>query len=931
VRQTDVVAMPSGVVTLLFTDIEGSTRAWERSPAGMQTSLARHDEIVRGLIESSGGYVFATAGDAFCAAFSEATEALTVAMSIQRSLWSEAWTASAEIKVRISLHSGMCLQRDGNYFGPTVNRVARILSTAHGGQVLASKSTVALIEDGIPAGVTFSDLGEHRLRDLAHPEQIFQVCVPDLPQDFPPIASLDNPQLRHNLPAQASSFIGRNKEFEEVRDLLRDARAVTLVGAGGAGKTRLALHVAEAMLDGTGDGVWFVDLSPLSDPSLVEKTAADVFGIREELGMDLDESLATSLKEKELLLVLDNCEHVIGPAAKLVQRLIESCPKVVVLATSREPLAVAGEHLYRVPPLSLPETEEFESEGTRMSEAVELFLERANEQKPEMTFDEKSMDSIRTLCMRLDGLPLAIELAVARLRMLSVEDIEARLDQRFTLLTSGPRTALPRHQTLGAMIDWSYELLIPPEQAVLRRLSVFAGGFDLVAAEAVTQGGDVDELSVMHHLSSLVDKSLVQVEGVHRIRYRLLETVRQYAAGKLDETSAGATVRNRHRDHYLRLAELAHPEFVSADQAEWYGRIESEHDNLRLALSTCMADADPSGGLRLAFALYPFYNNRGHGAEGAKVLRALLERPESRKHPVLRGRALTAAAFLLGLILGDVSLASDYVAEALTIGQEQQDNLTAAQSFRLLAAFSNIRAEFGAALLQTDKGMAIPLSISDKVEAHTKATLHMERGMALASLGRSAHSDYSEALELLRRNGNRLAVGLMLINVSNIEIAEGDFEAAKGHLEQSIALARELGSGGGIYNSLNGLGLIAFYEGDDLRSREMFSEALKLAYDEGQAFAIVSAMLGLTVLTTRAGDLGLAAKLHGAIDAYCERTSQTIHDEDLKLKNADQAFLRQQLGNGEFEERVALGMQMTIEHGVSSALAQQWPLSKTNV
>ena len=549
-RHTCVVGAPTGLVTLLFTDIEGSTRAWETHPTEMQIALQRHDEILRKRIEGVGGYVFKTVGDAFCAAFERPAQAVSAAVDIQLALAAELWEPEIRIRVRMGLHSGVCHERDGDYFGPTVNRAARLESTAHGGQVVISGVTADLIASELPVEISLRDLGEHRLKDLGQPVRVYQVCGAGLPCDFPPLRSLNSPELAHNLPSQVSTFVGRDQVLEDVRELLELSRVVTLTGAGGVGKTRLALQVAADLLDGSGDGVWFVDLAPLSDPGLVAAKTAGVLNVREQPGRSVLESLVMALRTRRLLVVFDNCEHVIGEAATLVEALAAGCPQLVILATSREPLRVPGEHVYQVPALSVSTDDDAEPLG---SEAVRLFLERAAEQQSGIALDAESAVVVSRICRRLDGIPLAIELAAARLRSMSLEDLDRRLDRRLRVLTGGSRTAPPRQQTLEALIDWSYDLLNPPEQDLLARLSVFAGSFDLDAAEAVAAWGRGASMDVLDGLAALVDKSLVETERSTAFRYRLLESVRYYGAAKLLERGEDVVRAGRaaHRDHYL--------------------------------------------------------------------------------------------------------------------------------------------------------------------------------------------------------------------------------------------------------------------------------------------------------------------------------------------------------------------------------------------
>jgi predicted ATPase len=500
---------------------------------------------------------------------------------------------------------------------------------------VVSAAAAGLLADALPAGVGLKDLGWHRLTDMGRPEQVSQLQADGLPTVFPPLRSLDNPRLLTNLPAPVSSFIGREVELAAVRALVAESRLVTLTGLGGAGKTRLALQVAAGLAAGTWDGVWFADLAPLGHPDLVAVTVAEVLGVRLEPGRPVLDTLVAALGGRSLLLLLDNCEHLIGACAKLADALLRGCPDLALLATSREPLGIDGEYVYRVPSMRTPA--DGDNVGViRGSEAVRLFTDRAGRHEVTLVWDEDTAPLIGRVCRRLDGIPLAIELAAARLRVMSASELEARLDERFALLTGGSRAGLPRQQTLRAMVDWSWELLTGPERAVLAALSVFAGGFGLAAAEAVAAGPGVPAREVLGHLGALVDKSLVQFGGAGAGpgRYRLLDTVRQYAAGRLDVQgpAAAQAARVAHRDYYLALAEAAAPHLMGPDQAAWLDRLGTELGNLRAAIAFSQAQPDPAPGLRLAASLRVFWRTRGHAAEGAAVLQALLTcRPPRRR------------------------------------------------------------------------------------------------------------------------------------------------------------------------------------------------------------------------------------------------------------------------------------------------------------
>ena len=534
------MSRPTGTVTFLFTDIEHSTQLWEEQPGWMPHAFARQEAVIRAAVAAHDGVVYKMIGDAFQVAFATAPAALAAACDAQHALAAEDWGGPGPLRVRMALHTGVTEERADDYVGPALNRVARLLALAAGGQVLLTQATYELVRDHLPPDARLLDLGAHRLKDLVRPEQVYQLVTPRLPASTQPLPSLD--AFPHNLPLQVTSFIGREKEIAAVKRLLLAERCVTLTGPGGTGKTRLSLQLGAELLELFPDGVWLVELVALSDPSLVVGAVAQTLGVRESSGRPLLSLLSNYLRGKDLLLLLDNCEHLVDACAHLVSHLLAAAPTLFILASSREALGISGEVAYRVPSLSTPDMRHPPPvETLTQYEAVRLFIERAETVLPGFAVTRENAPAIAQICHRLEGIPLAIELAAVRVKLLRPEQIAARLDDRFRLLTGGSRSALPRHQTLRALIDWSYDLLTDPERTLLRRLAVFAGGWTLEAAEAICAGDGLEGVEVLDTLSQLVNKSLAlpDCEAGDEARYQLLETIRQYAREKLLDVGAG--------------------------------------------------------------------------------------------------------------------------------------------------------------------------------------------------------------------------------------------------------------------------------------------------------------------------------------------------------------------------------------------------------
>ena len=616
-------SLPSGTITFLFSDIEGSTERWEAYRKAMKGAVARHDDLMRAAIEGQGGHVFKTVGDAFCAAFSDPPHALQAALEADLALAREDFSAVDGLRVRIALHTGCAEERDADYFGPAVNRVARLMSIGHGGQVLLSGITHELVRNEAKE-VTFSDLGLHRLKDLAEPERVWQAGVSGLQTDFPPLKSLD--VLPNNLPVQVTSFIGRERDLEELKNFVADHHVVTLFGAGGVGKTRLAAQVGAELVDRFADGVWIADFAPITDPGSVTSVIAQVLGVSQTHGR-LHEAICQWLKGKELLLVLDSCEHVLEPVATLADALARTCPNVRIMATSRQVLGIAGEKVVHLACLTVPDRmARVDSASATEFGAIALFVDRASLVNQSFCLNDDNAPIVADICRRLDGIPLAIELAAARVKVLSVANIDHRLNERFKLLTAGSRTALPRQKTLGALIDWSYDFLSAEERHLFNQVSIFAGTFTLEGASAVCQCGD--EGDIFELIASLADKSLVVADTTgSQERYRLLESMREYALQKLTASGERENVARRHAEYFLATAKTAAISFNSARLSDWLGSLEPEVENFRATLEWALGgNHDIVIGAALASALEMLWWHGGLEAEGRRWVEMGLRR-----------------------------------------------------------------------------------------------------------------------------------------------------------------------------------------------------------------------------------------------------------------------------------------------------------------
>jgi predicted ATPase/class 3 adenylate cyclase len=740
--------LPTGTVTFLFTDIEGSTRLLQDLGEGYRAIQDRHAELIREAISPHGGCEVRTEGDALFVAFASAPDAVGAAIDIQRAMAAEAWTHGDPLRVRIGMHTGEGVLGGGDYIGIDVNRAARIAAAGHGGQVLISDATRSLVEHGLPDGVTIRDLGAHRLKDIEHPEHLFDLAIDRLPSDFPPPKTLD--VRPNNLPVQLTSFVGRDAEIAEAARLLREHRLVTLTGPGGTGKTRLAMAVATELLPAVTDGAFFVDLSIVDDPGAVPSAVAQAVGAQEEPGRPLIDTLTDSLAEKELLLIPDNVEHL-PEAGPVIERLLTAAPGLRVLATSRTPLNLYGEQELLVPPLALPDPRDLpELDAVAGYEAVGLFIDRARAARHDFALTTENASAVAEICVRLDGLPLAIELAASRIKVLSPDAILNRLGRGLDLLVTGARNRPERQRTLRAAIDWSYGLLDEPERALFARLSVFAGGADLEAVEAVV-GADSDVgPTILYTLTSLVDKSLVRQSGAEESRFGMLETIREYASERCRlEWDAEAT-RRRHALHYLGLAEAAGAHLERPDQVAWLDRLDRDRGNVRVALRWAVETKELERGMLAAAGMWRFWHVRGDVAVGRDVVEQLLALPGERT--AARARAEDTAGSL-AYWQADVDGAERHYREALAVAREVGDRAGMAQAVYDLAFVPLIR-----------------------------GTGYEESARLLP-----------EAIELFEQLGDEDRAGRAKGDLGLFMLMAGDLQAALPLLEESLARTRERG------------------------------------------------------------------------------------------------------------------------------------------
>ncbi len=877
--------MPTGTVTFFFSDIQGSTKLAERLGDAWPALLDAHRELVRAAIAAGGGTEVGTEGDSFFVAFPSAADGVGAAIEAQRALAAHEWPAGDEIRIRIGLHTGEAALAGDNYVGLDVHRAARIAAAGHGGQVLLSDATRILAEQSLPSGVTLRDLGERRLKDLTRPERIHQLVIDGLPAEFPPLKTLD--ATPNNLPTQLSSFLGREHELTEVVERLADSRLLTLTGPGGTGKTRLSLQVGARVADRYPDGVFFVSLSSLRDPDLVPPTIAQELGLADRGGLSPMAAVTEHVRRRRMLLILDNFEQVTD-AAPRVSELLAAAADLTVLATSRSALRVYGEREYPVPPLAVPDfTQPGSPESLSQYEAVALFIERAVAVKPGFAVTNENAPAVAEISARLDGLPLAIELAAARINVLTPQAMLARLGHRLSLLSGGLRDRPERQQTLRGAIDWSYDLLDEGERALFRRLAVFSGGARLDAIDSVCPGEDLG-IDVLDGLTSLIDKSLLRqvADPDGEPRFLMLSTIREYATERLEESGRADELRRSHAEHYTALAAQAAPELLGEDKRRWLDWLEADRDNLRAAADWAVEHADAPMALRMVSSMWRFAQMRGYLAEGAERTRRALAVPADGVDPVLRADALEALGGLYWW-MGDFDRCVAAYGECLELRQQIGDKAAIAE------AWYNLSFPVGFGAMYERKG----------------------------ELGK-AYDAVEEAKRLYAELGDRAGLAKAEWAYLTIGWRDEDFVTAREHGEIAESIFRELDDHFMLGWSLYDVGLIDVREGKASDAQRRLREALQLFADARDVSGYVLVLDAFAAVLLLEGDEDRAARISGAVANLESATGTGLNPSNRILAGYDPTYLRTK---PETAGAWAAGMRFSPEEAIAYALATPAP------
>jgi len=906
------VALPTGTVTFLFSDIEGSTQRWESNRAAMDAAVKRHDALMRSALEQHNGFVFKTVGDAFCVAFARVSDAMAAAIEAQRASSAEDFSAVGGLRVRMAVHTGEASERNGDYFGPALNRVARLVSIGHGGQVLLSSATRELVHADLAAGSILIDLGLHRLKDLAEPERVWQLTASGLQVEFPGLQSLA--AFPNNLPVQLTSLRGRERDIKETKSLLGEHRLLTLVGSGGVGKTRLALQTGADLLELYPDGVWLADLAPVSDPELVASLVAKVLEIGQPEGRAVSELIPSWARRKRLLLILDNCEHVVNAVANLAESILRAAPEVHVLSTSRQALGIAGEFVYRLPSLELPDqSSEAPAETAMQYGGIALFVDRAVASDMRFRLTDDNVSLVAAICRRLDGIPFAIELAAARVKVLSLANLAQRLDERFKILV-GSHTALPRQKTLTSLIDWSYDLLSPEEQKLLERVSVFAGGFDLYAAAHVCSGDPLDEGDIFELLTSLVDKSLVAAEtSVGNERFELLESTRAYALEKLGVLRERFA--RRHAEYFLDRAKDADEAFSTSTRSAYLAGTEPNIDNFRAVLDWSLAKGnDIVLGASLVGRLSWLWYLGGFHAEARWWLTQAQRVISEAADPAVAARLWATVALLTS---GKRSFEAGERARQLYANVGDRRRLAWAywsnayalkQMGRLDEAASSIAHALHAMGEEGDlQGVAVCLTLQAGI---------------LWPLGdpTRARDVYAQAITAFEVLGDDQGVAIPLGNLAELEFVQGDAQLALRYATEALKVAQSAKNPLNLAIVQNDISAYRIALGDLDGARESSRFAMRAAQAAQRPIQIAVAAMHLALSTAHPGDAPRQARLLGYMNATYKQYGVKVEAAERLSYQKLASMLHQRLSEGEITKLMNEGAAWSEDQAVEEAL-----------
>lgn len=954
---------PIGLVTFLFTDIEGSTKLSQEFPDTYSEAMDKHNSILTNAIESNNGFIFKIAGDSFCCAFAIAEDAVKAAVMAQKDFAFETAgqaVSDAVIKVRIGIHTGNAEWTGTDYIGyVALARVNRIMSAACGEQIIISNNTHELvIEKFTGVGkdsdtkITFRDLGERRLKDLIQALNLYQVVAPDLREDFPPLKTLD--ARPNNLPAQLTSFIGREKEMKDIKLHLLKSSLLTLLGPGGTGKTRLALQAGAEMIDDFENGVWLVELAAITEPSFVAGEIASVFNLKSAGSKEIIEILRNYLREKELLLILDNCEHLIHECASITDQLLHTCKKLKILTSSREPLQISGEIVYSVPSLSMPNTKvSLTAKALTQYESVQLFVDRATSVKSDFKVTNENAPALAQLCYDLDGIPLAIELASARINVLPVEKILERLKDMFNLLTRGNRTLLPRQQTLRALIDWSYDLLSEKEKILLQRVSIFTGGWTLEAAEAICSDEPLEELEILDLISNLINKSLVKMyESENESRYIMLETIRKYGEEKLSASKEKLNIQNKSFEFFYKFIEGSDTKLSGSEQRVWIRQINTEYENIRESLRWALENV-PESALKMSIELGKFWELQSHFKEALETLGKCLEN-SLKVDPLSKAKGIFWKGFF-SVQQAKYKEANECLNQSIGMFRELNYKEGEAMALISLATIAVFEVDYEKINLYSDQSLVLSGEINNRSYIarnlqniaiglmqqgkHDEARKKFEESIAIYRelndpvqlakiIGNIGALEYlmtnydkarivlEESLLIRHELGDKQGISIALVNIGAVAYMQKDYDNARRILEQSLVILKELGDRRIYVTPLSTLGTVAYETGDIPLAVKYLNESLIISHEVGDKYTMAKCFEGFADILIQLKKFESACKLTSKYFSLLESTQKNVIEGETIRVETMRASIKENLSDEEFEKLWSEGKTMTNEEGI---------------